>query len=55
MNITAHFILYVTDQPISTQFYGNVLSIKPTLNVPGMTEFRLNSGGILGVMPVADH
>ncbi len=51
--MNAHFILYVTDQPSSTQFYENVLSMKPTLNVPGMTEFRLNSGAILGLMPVA--
>jgi len=51
--ITAHFILYFTEQSISTQFYENVLSMKPTLNVPVMTEYRLNSGAILGLMPIA--
>lgn len=47
----AHFILYVSDQQASTQFYSAVLGIEPTLNVPGMTEFSIGSECILGLMP----
>jgi catechol 2,3-dioxygenase-like lactoylglutathione lyase family enzyme len=46
-----HIILYVTDQDTSTRFYGAVLSLAPTLQVPGMTEFALPGGTILGLMP----
>ncbi len=49
----AHFILYVRDQAKSAQFYNEVLNTKPSLNVPGMTEFRLNDDCILGLMPEA--
>lgn len=42
--MTAHFILYVRNQSISTHYYSSILELKPTLNVPGMTEFRLNEG-----------
>lgn len=52
MQTSVHFILYVADQEISTKFYENVLAMRPTLNVPGMTEFRLNNGTVLGLMPV---
>ena len=47
----AHLILYVRDQEQSTQFYTAVLAQEPTLHVPGMTEFALNSGCVLGLMP----
>lgn len=47
-----HFILYVSDQEKSTGFYEKVLGQKAALNVPGMTEFRLNTNSILGLMPV---
>jgi uncharacterized protein len=53
MHMRAHFILYVADQATSTQFYENVLAMRPILYVSGMTEFRLNNGTILGLMPVA--
>jgi catechol 2,3-dioxygenase-like lactoylglutathione lyase family enzyme len=49
----ANFILYVSDQNASTRFYGEVLMLRPSLDVPGMTEFRLNAGTALGLMPVA--
>ena len=49
----AHFILHVTGQRVSAKFFGTVLSKKPELDVPGMTEFHLNDGAILGLMPVA--
>lgn len=49
----SYFILYVEDQVRSTQFYSSVLGLSPRLNVPGMTEFALLSGGILGLMPQA--
>jgi catechol 2,3-dioxygenase-like lactoylglutathione lyase family enzyme len=46
-----HFILYVSDQERSTAFYSDVLGAVPTLNVPGMTEFRLEDSTVLGLMP----
>ncbi len=48
----SHFILYVEDPSSSKQFYSAVLGLEPTLDVPGMTEFRLNDGTVLGLMPV---
>lgn len=54
-NMTAqmkcNFILYVKDQERSTAFYKQVLGFEPTLNVPGMTEFKLADGCVLGLMP----
>ena len=47
----AHFILYVADQAASTAFYARVLAAPPTLDVPGMTEFALVGGAVLGLMP----
>lgn len=47
----AHFILYVQDQAASTAFYENVLAVKPTLLVPGMTEFSIGENTVLGLMP----
>jgi uncharacterized glyoxalase superfamily protein PhnB len=46
-----HFILYVRDQTLSTRFYKQILNMEPTLNVPGMTEFKLAENCILGLMP----
>jgi len=48
-----HFILYVSDQKKSCEFYQRILGISPTLNVPGMTEFKLGENCILGLMPNA--
>ncbi len=48
-----HFILYVSDQARSAKFYEQVLGTRPTLNVPGMTEFKLGEGCLLGLMPEA--
>jgi len=50
MNAT-HFILYTSNQDASTEFYSRVLGIQPRLYVPGMTEFDLPGGGVLGLMP----
>lgn len=47
----AHLILYVADQRRSAEFYRAVLGVAPTLDVPGMTEFRLAEGAVLGLMP----
>ncbi|MFI5398103.1 MAG: VOC family protein [Candidatus Binatia bacterium] len=49
----AHVILYVSNQKASAAFYTRVLGVKAHLDVPGMTEFRLNEGAILGLMPTA--
>jgi catechol 2,3-dioxygenase-like lactoylglutathione lyase family enzyme len=46
-----HFILYVADQRRSAEFYSRVLGYPPDLDVPGMTEFELPGGSILGLMP----
>ena len=39
------------DQAASTAFYEQVLCNAPRVHVPGMTEFTLSSGSILGLMP----
>ena len=46
-----HFILYVRDQARAAAFYREVLSQEPRLDVPGMTEFALPGGSVLGLMP----
>ncbi len=51
--IRAHFILYVADQARSSAFYSAVLAQAPRLDVPGMTEFELAGGAVLGLMPEA--
>jgi predicted enzyme related to lactoylglutathione lyase len=45
------FILYVSDQSKSTDFYTNLFQISPGLDVPGMTEFKINEFTKLGLMP----
>jgi len=50
---SALFILYVADQERSARFYRSVLAREPALDVPGMTEFELNEGARLGLMPEA--
>lgn len=47
----AHMILYVRDQAKSSAFYRQALGLTPTLEVEGMTEFNLNDGMVLGLMP----
>jgi uncharacterized glyoxalase superfamily protein PhnB len=49
----ANLILYVADQKASAHFYEQVLRVRPLLDVPGMTEFKLNAQTVLGLMPVA--
>lgn len=51
--MNAHFILYVADQAKAARFYSSVLARQPQLDVPGMTEFALTTGAILGLMPEA--
>jgi len=50
---TAHFILYVADQAAATAFWTGVLGQSPSLDAPGMTEFTLTQGTVLGLMPEA--
>lgn len=47
----AHLILYVADQAASARFYARALGRPPRLDVPGMTEFELDGGAVLGLMP----
>ncbi|MBS0212546.1 MAG: VOC family protein [Proteobacteria bacterium] len=49
----SYFILYVADQQRSADFYAAVLQRAPRLHVPGMSEFDLPGGGVLGLMPEA--
>lgn len=44
-------ILYVGDQESAARFYGAVLDVPPSLDVPGMTEFPLGDRAVLGLMP----
>ncbi|MEH6763380.1 MAG: VOC family protein [Aequorivita antarctica] len=48
---TVEFILYVSDQVLSTEFYEKLFNLTPSLNVPGMTEFNLSETVKLGLMP----
>lgn len=45
------FILYVSDQQKSRDFYKTILNTDPVLDVPGMTEFLLSEHCKLGLMP----
>ena len=45
------FILYVSDQLKSRDFYQILLEQKPSLDVPGMTEFTINDFVKIGLMP----
>jgi glyoxalase-like protein len=47
----AHIIFYVGNQSQSSDFYRNVLDQNPSLDAEGMTEFVLNDGAVLGLMP----
>jgi len=51
MILHTEFILYVSDQKKSAEFYAVLLSRKPDLDVPGMTEFILSESCKLGLMP----
>lgn len=51
--VTAHFILYVADEQASAAYWSQALALQPALQVPGMTEFHLRDGVILGLMPDA--
>lgn len=52
MSTASHFIFYVADQERSAAFYAQALGVAPRLHVPGMTEFALPGGGVLGLMPI---
>lgn len=49
--IAAHLILFVDEPVRSTTFWRAVLGRAPRLDVPGMTEFELCGGAVLGLMP----
>jgi len=49
----AHLILYVRDQGVSAEFYQRALDCRPRLDVPGMTEFVIGGGAVLGLIPEA--
>ncbi len=45
------FILYVSDQARSRDFYKEILQLEPSLDVDGMAEFTLAENCKLGLMP----
>ncbi len=47
----AFIIFFVESQEKATQFYKQVFNQEPTMNVPGMTEFTLEDGTLIGLMP----
>lgn len=47
-----NFIIYVSDQERSKDFYSELLGLEPSLHVPGMTEIMLNRDTKLGIMPI---
>lgn len=47
----AEFILYVSNQEASRNFYKEILLQDPCLDVPGMTAFDISPGVRLGLMP----
>ena len=49
--MNSYFIFYVRNQAKSTKFYEHVLDMCPSLNVPGMTEFKLSKLTSFGLMP----
>ncbi len=51
MVIESYMILYVADQDRSTNYYSQLLNLEARLEVPGMTEFELSNGCVLGLMP----
>ncbi|PKM98610.1 MAG: glyoxalase [Elusimicrobia bacterium HGW-Elusimicrobia-3] len=48
-----NLILYVQDQALSRDFYAMALGLAPRVDVPGMTEFEICPGCVLGLMPEA--
>lgn len=51
--LASEFILYVANQESSSRFYEAIFRTKPTLEVPGMTEFTLSETLKIGLMPNA--
>ena len=45
------FIIYVDNLEKSKLFYELLFSIKPIIDEPGMSEFELPDGSIIGIMP----
>lgn len=44
-------IIYVENQEKARDFYKQVLAMEPLMDVPGMTEFKLDKNVLLGIMP----
>lgn len=49
--LSSEFILYVANQEISSRFYQAIFRTKPSLEVPGMTEFTISENLKIGLMP----
>lgn len=49
--LASEFILYVANQEAASRFYELIFRTKPTLEVPGMTEFTLSETLKIGLMP----
>ena len=46
-----HCILFVEEATRSRDFYARILQQEPLLDVPGMVQFSLRPGCVLGLMP----
>ena len=51
LKFLVQFIIYVSNQERSRDFYKHVLQMEPSLDVPGMIEFILADKCKLGIMP----
>ncbi|ESU28456.1 lactoylglutathione lyase-like lyase [Flavobacterium limnosediminis JC2902] len=51
--LSSEFIVYVHNQEVSSRFYETIFRTKPSLEVPGMTEFTLSGNLKIGLMPNA--
>lgn len=49
----SEFILYVSDQEGSRNFYEKIFRKAPDLHVPGMTEFTISDNCKIGLMPAS--
>ncbi len=46
-----HFIIYVEDLSKTKLFYELLFNITPIIDEPGMCEYELPDGSLLGIMP----
>jgi predicted enzyme related to lactoylglutathione lyase len=50
-NQSMMIVIFVKNQEKSRDFYMEVLGMEPFMDVPGVTEFKLDDNMLLGIMP----